>query len=508
MTEQQYPWTDNPTESGIAVCDTDILNDCLMHLKYEPNKSYSNLNNITNCLLEVPQRIKLELNDGVLTLKAGSQVIVPNGFEADGTTPKFDYVDVESDLNLANGTSTEEVFFIVTITASAILRYTKSAVFSGSVAPTVSTQYACWYDIANNVLKTTSNTGATWEQMNWGLPIGVGTTTSTSVTSIDQVFNGFGYIGSTVWVDKGVKGLIPNGRNADGSLKNIETITNQIYTLTDTVTRTNMKGMLYPHQISNTSQKVIITDDNILYIGDFPHTALVFASFGRNEGVISNFNPKLPFRITDNAVSKYGDTMTEGAMLTFLNQSAHSYIGISALNKYADVTQSKPAVQEDYMYINCFDKNDKMTGEIFTKHMTNGAVCTCVRGYGHSTGKQVMSELQAVVDVNGTAYATAPPSYEKNSIVTTTGIKKATSGYLKLGNGIIFQWGTFKATVEGTSTITFPTPFSNANYAPFCRRHQERDNDYENGFASSRTTTSFKAGTWNGYTYSWYAIGY
>ena len=52
---------------------------------------------ITNCLLEVPQRIKLELNDGVLTLKAGSQVIVPNGFEADGTTPKFDYADITSD---------------------------------------------------------------------------------------------------------------------------------------------------------------------------------------------------------------------------------------------------------------------------------------------------------------------------------------------------------------------------------------------------------------------------
>lgn len=34
MTDQ-YLWTDNPTESGIARCDTDVLNDCLMHLKYE-----------------------------------------------------------------------------------------------------------------------------------------------------------------------------------------------------------------------------------------------------------------------------------------------------------------------------------------------------------------------------------------------------------------------------------------------------------------------------------------
>ena len=33
--EFQYQWTDNPTVSGVAECNTDILNDCLMHLKYD-----------------------------------------------------------------------------------------------------------------------------------------------------------------------------------------------------------------------------------------------------------------------------------------------------------------------------------------------------------------------------------------------------------------------------------------------------------------------------------------
>lgn len=31
----KYNWTDNPTVSGVSICDTDILNDCLMHLKYD-----------------------------------------------------------------------------------------------------------------------------------------------------------------------------------------------------------------------------------------------------------------------------------------------------------------------------------------------------------------------------------------------------------------------------------------------------------------------------------------
>ena len=41
--------------------------------------------NVTNCITKIPQDIKLELNNGTLTLKAGSKVYVPNGFEQDQT---------------------------------------------------------------------------------------------------------------------------------------------------------------------------------------------------------------------------------------------------------------------------------------------------------------------------------------------------------------------------------------------------------------------------------------
>jgi hypothetical protein len=35
MSESKFNWVDNPTASGQAICDTDILNECLMHLKYD-----------------------------------------------------------------------------------------------------------------------------------------------------------------------------------------------------------------------------------------------------------------------------------------------------------------------------------------------------------------------------------------------------------------------------------------------------------------------------------------
>lgn len=278
----------------------DKANKDLDNLTEAGEKHFLNKSQITNCLLEVPQRIKLELNNGTLTLKAGSQVIVPNGFEADGTTPKFDYVTVESDLNLANGTGTEEVFFIVTASGNNLSRYTKSVVFSGSVAPTVSTQYACWYDTANNVLKQTINTGATWEQVNWGLPIGVGTTTTTSVTSIDQVFNGFGYIGSTVWVDKGVKGLIPNGRNADGTLNNIEFTTSRVLTQTNTDTLQNSSIILTTQEVFGLD--VTYSNEvnyNIFNITQEKIIGAIVGKFDRTNGVISNFQPKTTFHAVD-----------------------------------------------------------------------------------------------------------------------------------------------------------------------------------------------------------------
>ena len=184
-------------------------------------KSYDNLTyrQITNCLLEVPQNIKLELNNGVLTLKAGSKVIIPNGFESDGITPKFDYVTVESDLTVV---PLEEGLLIMNGSTNAI--GVVKAHYSGASQPTLtgSGEGALWYNTAEN--KMYRYDGSNWESSTLrSLPVGKITT-----TSIDQVFNGMGYIGSTIWVDKGIKVLIPNGRNTDGTLKNIEVVTDKV----------------------------------------------------------------------------------------------------------------------------------------------------------------------------------------------------------------------------------------------------------------------------------------
>jgi len=178
-------------------------------------------NNVTNCITEIPQDIKLELVDGTLTLKAGSKIRIPNGKNLDDSL-KFDEFINETDIICTfDNTNQKMVFFHPEKT---VLWHcnASSQQFSGDTQPTTSWGY--WYDTKNNIIKHTIN-GSDWTT-GFSLPLCIATGNDNGIaTSIDQVFNGFGYIGSTVFALPNVKGLIPNGRNEDGTLNSIEFIT-------------------------------------------------------------------------------------------------------------------------------------------------------------------------------------------------------------------------------------------------------------------------------------------
>lgn len=273
-----------------------------------------NFNNVSNCITYIPQDIKLELNNGTLTLKAGSKVYIPNGFETsveplyawpvndneiyytesetpvvgdktfnekgtytyykvhdvlgttltlqkgkdsdsvieqvtvtrdtskdtyfskpDTTKPKFDKVTLTQDVSDSADSNRETLLFYragqIVLEAMPV-----EFCFSGSTAPTsfLGGNYAVWYDTTNNVIKLTGDGGSTWNT-NYCFPVCLAHETTTTY-SISQIFNGFGYVGSTIFALPGVKGLIPNGRNTDGSLKSTEfsVDTVKISTITDT----------------------------------------------------------------------------------------------------------------------------------------------------------------------------------------------------------------------------------------------------------------------------------
>ena len=219
----QFLTTDgeNPSWGDVDLSKTaDINLSNLSESGQQVLDSKLNTSQITNCITEIPQDIKLELNNGTVTLKAGSKVYVPNGVE--NGFLKFDEVVLNEDLIRDEWTA---------YTGSAILFLDNETIHiqpasvpvSGETAPSNTDANRLWYDTSNNLIKYYN--GSEWVTTigngSFSLPIALIATGDTGApTSIDQIFNGFSYIGNTIFGLPGVKGLIPNGRNEDGSLKN------------------------------------------------------------------------------------------------------------------------------------------------------------------------------------------------------------------------------------------------------------------------------------------------
>lgn len=194
-----------------------------MMLSNNGSKPYWTYGQITNCLTKIPQDIKLELNsDNTITLKAGSKLYIPNGFETDDTTKKFDIKIIESDINFNASTYASNQHMACLLPTNLIQALvTSTQQFSGDTAPTVTSTYAFWYDTANNIIKYTIDNGASW-QNGCSLPFSLlNITNGTGIISIEQVFNGFSFIGNTIIKNGGNTYIFPNGNNDDGSQNNI-----------------------------------------------------------------------------------------------------------------------------------------------------------------------------------------------------------------------------------------------------------------------------------------------
>ena len=226
------------------------------------------LNYTTNRILEIPQDIKWRtdlVETGKkryrLTILKDSVYYVPSGFEADGVTRKFSKRTMIADNTCVDGFWSDNVLheeFVFLIFKNNTAELNSSArvganITSGETAPTTFlSNRALWYDTKNNYVKFTEDSGATW--YNCSLPLLKGSPRNTIdethpiagwVNGPTQVFNGFGYIGSTIFALPGIKCLVGNGRNPDGScITKIEEST-KVSTLTTMLNRQNNKIVLY-----------------------------------------------------------------------------------------------------------------------------------------------------------------------------------------------------------------------------------------------------------------------
>lgn len=217
-----------PTKISDLTNDSNFANTDLSNLTDTGANIANWSHNVTNCITEIPQDIKLELSSGTLTLKAGSKCYL----KTDTTTPS---VNIASDLTTTQ--STNGTYF---------------AIYNGSALTTVLTTTYDYSSLPNT----------------YSLPLAVITVSGGVITSIKQVFNGFGYIGSTVFALPGVKGLIPDGRNADGALKSIEVTVNNVLTHTGSYNNQPQWIILYNNSINSWDSVYWIgynSQENILF---------------------------------------------------------------------------------------------------------------------------------------------------------------------------------------------------------------------------------------------------
>ena len=448
--------------------------------------------NVTNCITEIPQDIKLELNNGVLTLKAGSKVYIPNGFESDGTTKKFDVVITDRDVSIPKWNNSAPGLISITSNRELWISLLEQQ-YSGGSAPT--SQWILWYDTTNNLIKSSHDAGSSWKE-GYCLPIAICTSDSSKWTSIDQVFNGFGYIGSTVFALPGVKGLIPNGRNKDGTLKNIEFTVSNVILGSRNLTSVNIPIWLRDNNTITFSTGIYYDEKSNLIV----NTTAKYCQIGvvdMTGGKITSFSPKTVFHAVDDntVVHKTGDEIIGGDK-TFVDTVIH---------KNTKATINNPPSIESFIFTDYIDNDNNRIGIIGSRINSAG-----VRG----TYLQAGNENQLAILTNGTdAWTWSPASDKNHSVVTTEAMLKANDdtmyNYVKLGNGLLIQWGHIQQNSQQLN-ITFPIPFMNTAYRMFTQDAGTASGySYAGVTGIGRTTTGATLYSYYSYRYyDWLAIGF
>ena len=248
--------------------------------------------NITNCITAIPQDIKLELVSGVLKLKAGSKVYKANGVA----------VTISGDLVVQQGGTNTGAFAFYRSDNNTVYTVIASQTFSGTTAPANPVTLTTWLDMGAKDVKVYN--GTQWVG-GVSLPLCIFDNQDGKVTAVTQVFNGMGYIGNSVYALPGVKGLIPNGFNVDGSLNNEEFEVANVLISTNTGSTDKRNIVFNNGWMGHPRQSYYNIEDNRNYrtnndeTGITITTTIIAAAVEYVKGRVTSLTPKTVFHAVD-----------------------------------------------------------------------------------------------------------------------------------------------------------------------------------------------------------------
>lgn len=483
----------------------------IVNVDFVKNNTISS-GNFTNCLTEIPRDIIVTIENDTAVLKSGSKLYRPNGENV------FNEVTVPSDKTFT--ASADGVYMLFLRTDNTIWGTLETSVSSGTALPTGT---ATFYNTTDNTIDYYVN-GAK-NARTYTLPFATVTVANGKVTKINSTFNGFGYIGSTLFSLPGVRGLAPNGRDSSERLANTSITSTSVKTRTYTtaynavlVMDTYAQPLAYGAAFYNAERNYVYTD--AAYTNRVNVAIIGRATLGSG-GRITSFDVDPVFHATNysdlerltqtvsendnNAVHKTGGETIAGpktftGSVNFQNGTwGDSYRGfIYQLSNGTLALGIRNQDNSEWMSSQQYSINggwfNQASEYVFTNGLSSSIYGMSILPFssgGMSFGmKQDTSTWLGRIFFNPDGninmqpvdgkYVTAPtPLASDNSTkVATTGFlkyvlssngnglatfSKGVNGYYKFSNGLILQWGRLETTGE-SRTINFPIPFTTTNY--------------------------------------------
>lgn len=508
------------TEMGIIYNNTEtVAQEAKDTLENTLNKSQ-----ITNCILEVPQRLNVTVADGTITLKAGSVVIVPYGttdrssefsvgssfinsnFEVFDTSYSnkrfFVFAKTKKDLSYKyTGANTIGLFKANITTASGTGEVNINNVSGNSASITA---YMIWYDTVNNYVKRSTD-GVTWSNDVFSLPCAEMTMVKDVGVNSARSFNGFGYIGRHMWFDKGIKCLFGIKRNQDGTIENQEHVTkfhiwethtwtegrlvciNSHGTQTDIMPSRLLKGLKseMPSEIRENALHIYICTDTleVFYtntkVANWKLEAQIvpiveYGAVSPSDGTtLTYFKPYQAFRAVD-----YNEFGNLRETVDTLNDTKVPKTGDTTITGQVTLTRSNnPAMlrlrNNTLALSDIPTSNAAFYGYIYFTDK-NGQVATAVESFKDTSGNNIVQLFPRKPDNSGWGYAlqvgvtkdNVPFLKYANSEVrfVKTTYQNGTSGYRVWSDGYGEQWGEITATKNTNTTVTFLKTFKDTNY--------------------------------------------
>lgn len=286
---------------------------------------------ISNCILEIPQNIKLKISDKTLILKSDSTLALVNRSTYTTVTTAQDYSITYTN---QNGT-----FFIIYAGGGITGTWTSVSNFgSGTTLPADNSQYGMFF-LINSGYGTyynwnfQANNWRTWNE-NGSYPLAIVNVVN-GVPSFakdshgnDMIFNGAGFIGHHAFVYPNVKGLISQEKETDGRLKSINQKLSGLYitelSTTNNVLMINSYLARFAHanyggevdsmdELPNLTPLYYVKNRNRMVKGSNKNTynGVILADCTYDGTTVTDFTIRQPVRLaTTEMLDKKQDTLT------------------------------------------------------------------------------------------------------------------------------------------------------------------------------------------------------